>query len=161
MDNQSASIVAGVTPAGQPTIFDLKDSGALYEYDLSGWTLLDSGASTITAGVTPGGQPALFDLKPSGVLYMFSAAGWTLLDNAAQTMWTEINPSGAFVLYDVKTNGQIFSPYHRSLVAGRMKSSRCKAVAAFGRMRLQPCECAYSGSVHADLFLLRRFRHRL
>ena len=109
LDNQTATMIAGLTPGGQTCLFDLKTTGVLYQYSATGWTLLDNQTATIVAGLTSGGQTALFDLKNSGLLYQYSSTGWTLLDNRTQTVAAGVTSSGTQAIFDLKTSGACIS----------------------------------------------------
>jgi hypothetical protein len=112
LDNQTRAIVAGVTPAGQPALFDLKMSGVLYQYSTGIWTLLDNFTANIVGGVTSSGQPALFDLETTGnLLYQYGIGGWTTLDNQAVAIFGGVTSTGLPSLFDLKNGGTVLYQY--------------------------------------------------
>jgi hypothetical protein len=111
LDNQTRAIAAGVTPAGQPALFDLKTTGVLYQYSQGAWTLMDNFTQGIVGGLTSSGQAGLFDLETIGVLYQYGVGGWTLLDNQAAAIFAGVSAGGQPALFDLKNGGNVLYQY--------------------------------------------------
>jgi hypothetical protein len=113
LDDQSRAIVAGVSPGGQPALFDLKNTGVLYQYSVGGWALLDNFTQAIVGGVTSSGTPALFDLETTNgnLLYQYGIGGWATLDNQAKAIFGGVSATGRPALFDLKNGGKVLYQY--------------------------------------------------